>query len=268
MAEQSTSERTLQEALDQYRASLRDTKAEDAQQLAHFVRWLGDSSLPLARIRPAQIESYGETTSKDKLAAPKRLEAVRGFLAWAKKQGWTDTNLATHLRLRRTGGSDGGNDVAGGNRIEVSHEGLLKLQAELESLKLNRPAIAEELRTAMADKDFRENAPLDAAREKQAHIEARIRELEATLKLATVVESGPEASGRARMGSRVTLTNLDDGREVTYTIVGPGEMDAKERKISVQSPVGRAIVNHAPGEVVEVTAPRGTIRFRLDSVES
>lgn len=269
MAEQLTSIPTLQEALERYRGTLRESKMEDAQQLAHFSRWFGSNPL-VGSVLPAQIEKYGEETSKDKLAAPKRLEAVRAFLTYAKKQGWTEGNLATHLRLRRTGGSDTATDAAGADRIEVSHEGLTALQAELDTLKARRPQIAEELRTAMADKDFRENAPLDAAREKQAHVEARIRELEATLKRATVVESGPEASGRARMGSRVTLTNLDEGRQVTYTIVGPGEKldDTTERKISVQSPVGRAIVNRAAGEVVEVAAPRGTIRFRLDAVES
>jgi transcription elongation factor GreA len=257
---------TLQEAINHYLRSTRDGK-NIAPAIAHFARWFG-SDRTLRSLRPADIERYGEETSKSSGEAPRRLEAVRAFLAYAKKEGYTDTNLALHLRLRRTGPADTGGDALAADRIEVSPEGLSVLQTELNELLSRRPEMAEELRLAMADKDFRENAPLDAAREKQAHLEARIRELEAILKRAVVIETATDAGGRARMGSRIRLRRLDNGQEIEYTLVGPGEVDARQRRISVQSPVGRAVVNCSPGDEVEVTAPAGVIRFRLEAVET
>jgi transcription elongation factor GreA len=266
VTEQVISDPTVQEALSRYLRTL-DGKPDVAEAVTRFGRWFGGERT-MRSLRPADIERFGEETSKNPVDAARRLEAVRAFLTYAKKQSFTDSNLATHLRLRRTGATDNTNDTLGSDRIEMTAEGYAALESELTALQARRPEIAEELRMAMADKDFRENAPLDAAREKQAHIEARIRELEAILKRAVLVESGPEASGRARMGSRVRLRDLKSGRELQYTLVGPGEVNAGQGRISVQSPVGRAVVNRAAGDEVEVTAPAGVLRFRLEAVES
>ena len=266
MAEHANTDLNVQEALNRYVRTSKEGGG-NAQAIQHFVRWFGADRV-VRTLRPADIERYGEETSKSAGEAPRRLEAVRGFLAYAKKEGLTDTNLALHLRLRRTGAVDNTADHAASDRIELTAEGLNVLQTELAELVARRPEIAEELRAAMADKDFRENAPLDAAREKQAHLEARIRELEAILKRAVVVETTADAGGRARMGSRVRLRRLDNNQEVEYTLVGPGEVDPRQRRISVQSPVGRAVVNCAPGDELEVVAPAGVMRFRLEAVES
>jgi transcription elongation factor GreA len=259
----------LQEALSRYLHSLNEkNKGEVAVELMRFGRWFDEGRL-LRTLRPADIERYGEEASKNPVDAQRRLEAVRGFLQYAKRQSWTDANLAVHLRLRRTGTGDSSKDVAASDRIEVTAEGLAALKAELDTLTAQRPQIAEELRLAMADKDFRENAPLDVAREKQGHLEARIRELEATIKRAAVVDhvSSEDASGRARMGCRVRLRRLDTGQELQYTLVGPGEVNAGQGRISIKSPVGSAVVNRAAGDEVEVSAPSGVIRFQLVAVE-
>jgi transcription elongation factor GreA len=266
VAEHADTNLTVQEALNCYVRASKEGGA-NAQAIQHFVRWFGADRV-LGTLRPADIERYGEETSKSAGEAPRRLEAVRGFLSFARKEGLTGTNLALHLRLRRTGAVDSTADHAASDRIELTAEGLNVLQSELTELVARRPEIAEELRAAMADKDFRENAPLDAAREKQAHLEARIRELEAILKRAVVVETTADAGGRARMGSRVRLRRLDNNQEIEYTLVGPGEVDPRQRRISVQSPVGRAVVNCSPGDEVEVVAPAGVMRFRLEAVES
>lgn len=268
MTEQRTivEEMTLQEARDRYIRTLGAGKADAALEITHFVRWFS-SNRTLRGILPAEIERYGEHASKNIEAAPRRLEAVRGFLAFAKKQGYTENNLGVHLRLRRTGPADTGNDTVNQDRIEMSAEGLAAFKEELQSLTAQRPQIAEELRLARADGDFRENAPLDAAREKQAMIEARIRELEAMLKRAIVVDNVGEGSDRVRMGCRVKLRNLSNNSEVEYTLVGPGEVNASLRRISIQSPVGKAVIDHRPGDEVEVSAPAGIIRFRIESVE-
>jgi transcription elongation factor GreA len=266
VAEQVSTDIMLQQAITHYLRSSRDGKP-NAPALAHFARWFGADRV-IRSLRPSDIERYGEETSKSSGEAQRRLESVRGFLTFAKKEGYTDFNLALHLRLRRTGAIDTGGDHLAADRIEVSADGLTSLQSELTELLARRPEIAEELRLAMADKDFRENAPLDAAREKQAHIEARIRELEATIKRAVVIDTVADSSGRARMGSRIRLRRLDNDQQIEYTLVGPGEVDARQRRISVQSPVGRAVVNCAAGDEVEVAAPAGVIRFRLEAVES
>jgi transcription elongation factor GreA len=121
----------------------------------------------------------------------------------------------------------------------------------------------------MADKDFRENAPLDAAREHQAHLEGRIREIEATLRHAVIVgEGSPQSNARVGVGSAVLLRNLKSGTEVRYILVSPSEVNPAEGKISIVSPVGKALMERRAGEEVDVKAPAGTLRFRIESVEA
>jgi transcription elongation factor GreA len=120
----------------------------------------------------------------------------------------------------------------------------------------------------MEDKDFRENAPLDAARDHQGYVEGRIRRLEATLQQAVVVQDDPAPSGHeVEIGSTVVLRNLESGAETTYTLVRPGEVDAAQGRISFQSPMGQALLLHRAGDQVDVAAPSGTRRFRIESVE-
>ena len=128
------------------------------------------------------------------------------------------------------------------------------------------PEIAEDLRAAMADKDFRENAPLDAARDQQAHLEARIHLIEDQLRHAVIID--PETKGgRANVGSTVKVLNLDVDREQTFQLVSPSEVDPQGGKISVESPVGNAVINHIPGDEVLVKAPSGPVRLRVLDVE-
>jgi transcription elongation factor GreA len=118
----------------------------------------------------------------------------------------------------------------------------------------------------MLDKDFRENSPLDAAKDRQGHVEARVREIEAVLRRAVVVDGSANA-GRVRVGTTVTVTRLDDEKVITYSIVGPTEANAADGKISSVSPVGKAFLNCKIGEEVGVETPsRGTQRFRIDDI--
>ena len=188
------------------------------------------------------------------------------FLAFARKQGFTATNLATHLRLRKTAAPAVGGGVI--REVQLTADGHAALVAELKNLRAQRPRVADELRLAMADKDFRENAPLDAAREHQAYLEARIREIEATLKNAIIVTGVPQSDARVGVGSAVLLRNLKSGAEVRYILVSPSEVNPAEGKISFASPVGRALMERGAGEEVDVKAPAGTLRFRIESVEA
>jgi transcription elongation factor GreA len=257
---------SIAEAAQRYLASLRPKARQDqAPEVWRFVDEMGRDT-PLNRLRAVDLERYCErnSTAAD---AQRRLETVRGLLNFARRHRYITENLASHVRVRRTVAS-GGNvtEPPAGDRVEMTAEGRTALERELEELRAQRPTIAEALRAAMADKDFRENAPLDAAREQQAHLEARIRELESLLKRAVVVER-PAAVNVARMGSRVRLRDLESGREVTYLLVGPGEVNAAEGKISVSSPVGRALMDRSEGEEVVVEAPARTFRYRIEQIE-
>jgi len=137
---------------------------------------------------------------------------------------------------------------------------------ELESLKMERPMIAEQIRLAAADKDVRENAPLEAARERQGHLEARIREIEATLGAATVMDDRPRATRTVGVGCRVRLSDMKSGDELTYRLVSPSEADPAQGRLSIASPTGKALLDHETGALVKVEAPVGTLQYRIDEI--
>jgi transcription elongation factor GreA len=258
---------TLTEAASRYLAALPPQERQQRQpELYRFVRWYG-AERPTDELRGHDVSAYAEALGATAVDGPQRLEILRGFFAFARKQGFTSTNLGTHLRLRKATPV-----VSGGGAVQEVHltsEGHAALQAELENLQAQRPRVAEDLRRAMADKDFRENAPLDAAREHQGHLEARIREIEATLKQAVIIGDAPAGSNaRVGVGSTVLLRNLKSGAELRYVLVSPSEVNPTEGKISIASPVGKALMQRNAGEEVEVAAPAGTIRFRIESVEA
>ena len=141
-------------------------------------------------------------------------------------------------------------------------DGLKRLEAQVEDERAKRPGIADKLREAMADKDFRENAPLDAARDEQAHLEMRIRDLEEKLRNAVIIDEEAKG-GRANVGSVVRLQNLKTKTEQEFTLVAPNEVDPKSGKISTESPVGLAVINKITGDEVMVNAPSGAIPFKI-----
>lgn len=259
---------TLMEAARRYLAALADEERMASQvEVERFVRWCG-ADRGCDQLRGHEVANYAETLTGSLTDASGRAEAVRKFLAFAKKAGYAPTNLGSHLRLRKTSATRRAGRGPALKEVQLSEEEKAALTAELESLKAQRPKIVDEIRRAMADKDFRENAPLDAAREQQAHIEGRIRKLETTLDQAVVVEEGPTPSGHVvEVGSTVLLRDLKSGGETTYTLVRLGEVDAARGRISFESPVGRALLLRRAGEEVEVAVPSGTLRFRIERVE-
>ncbi|MCH7608966.1 MAG: GreA/GreB family elongation factor, partial [Chloroflexi bacterium] len=126
----------------------------------------------------------------------------------------------------------------------------------------------EAIRLAAMDKDFRENAPLDAARETHSYAESRIKELEETLRRAVVVTKQTSRERGVGVGSRVTLYDLQNERSVKYTLVDSSEADPAGGKISVVSPVGAAVLGAVVGDEVAVRAPKGERKYRVTAVES
>jgi transcription elongation factor GreA len=227
------------------------------------VHWYG-AERRTDELRGHDVSAYAEALGD----SSQRLEVLRGFFAFVRKQGYAPTNLATHLRLRKTAAPGAGGGAAI-KEVHLTSDGHAALLAELGNLRAQRPRVAEELRRAMADKDFRENAPLDAAREHQAHLEGRIREIESTLRHAAIVgEGSPRSNARIGVGSTVLLRNLKSGTEVRYILVSPSEVNPAEGKISIASPVGKALMERGAGDEVDVKAPAGTLRFRIESVEA
>ena len=259
---------TLDEAATQFLASLKPKERGPIErEVSRFVRWAGADRIPES-VRPYDIEKYGEELGPSSPETSKKAAELRRFLTYLHKEEIVSTPLASHLRLKKSGKSA---SVSRGPKqpdpVELTQAGIDALKAEHESLVAQRPAIREAIRVAMLDKDFRENSPLDAAKDRQGHIEARIREIDAMLKRAVVVE-GTDNRGRVRVGTTVTVTRLADAKVIKYSIVGPTEANAADGKISSVSPVGKAFLDCQVGQTVDVETPRGSQSFRIDEIGS
>ena len=130
--------------------------------------------------------------------------------------------------------------------------------------------MVEDIKRAMEDKDFRENAPLDAAKERQGQIEARIRELEAGLTGVQILskDSTRKIAQRVVVGTKVTLKDVSSGKQIRYTLVDVREADVTSGKISTVSPVGQALLDHSVGEEVSINVPKGTLRYTIEAIGS
>jgi len=153
-------------------------------------------------------------------------------------------------------------------KIPMTAAGEEKLRKELHNLEqVARPKVIQDIATARAHGDLKENAEYHAAREQQSFIEGRIREVHSKLSHAHVIHiKHLENTGKVIFASTVTLAS-DDGAEVKYQIVGDEEADLKDGKISVNSPIARALIGKLEGDVVEVSTPKGLSSYEIISVE-
>ena len=143
-------------------------------------------------------------------------------------------------------------------KYPITPEGLKKLQEELKRLKsVERPKVIEAISEARGHGDISENAEYDAAKEQQAFLEKKIREIENNIANADVVDPASMSTDRVVFGLQVTVQDLDSGEEISYQIVGVDEADLAQQRISVTSPVARALIGKTVGDVVQVQIPRG-----------
>ncbi len=150
------------------------------------------------------------------------------------------------------------------DRAPMTQAGYDGLEAELKRLKsVDRYEIVKEIEVARAHGDLKENAEYHAARDKQSHIEARIRQLEDRLARAQVIDPAGQDTAQVRFGMTVDLEDAESGETVSYTLLGEEEADAANGRISVTSPVARALLGKAVGDVVTVRVPRGTREFEV-----
>jgi transcription elongation factor GreA len=153
-------------------------------------------------------------------------------------------------------------------KVPMTAEGLGPLQDELKQLKtVDRPGVIKQIAEAREHGDLSENAEYHAARERQSFIEGRISELEDIISRADVIDVSKLTGTTVRFGATVTVADLDTDEETTYQIVGPYEADLKKRKISVQSPLGRALIGKSAGDTAEVTAPGGGKAYEVVKVK-
>jgi len=149
-------------------------------------------------------------------------------------------------------------------RIPITPEGYRRLQEELDRLlKVERPRNIQAIAEARAHGDLSENAEYHAAKERQSFIEGRIQELQAKLALAEVIDPSKINQSKIAFGAKVRVLDLEADEEYTFRLVGPDETDVKSGKISISSPVGRALLGKEVGDVVTIKAPGRTIEYEI-----
>lgn len=241
------------------------------QEILRFIDWYGRDR-KIHDLSPSLVEEYAREFSQRGADAQKRLVPVKEFFVFLRKKDWIEINLSVHLRAsrpRRTGTgrqTTAADSQSSGPRL--SQEGYERLVDELEKYKVEKVKADEEVREAMAGKDFRENAPLDAAKERQGFVAAKIRELESEVASAQILSGDVDTNSGKRVvvGSSITIKDVGSGKVINYTLVDKREADVKSGKISTVSPVGQALLDKTVGDTVEITVPRGIMSFLIEKI--
>ncbi|MDA0676478.1 MAG: GreA/GreB family elongation factor [Chloroflexi bacterium] len=260
---------TLSAAFQVYVQQMPEDAKQAAQpEIAKIVRWLG-ADREIASISASEIGEYSEqqTARSTSVEAQERLSTVKTFLTFLKKSGSVETNLAQHLRVRKSRAATSrtrATRVSQQQQIRLTKTGYDQMTKQLSSLQEQRQGLTLEIQKAAADGDVRENAPLEAARENQGMVMGKIRELEATLKMAVVIDGSRTDNRNVHIGTKVELTELNSGKTLNYQLVEPNESSPLAGKISIASPVGAAILGRAVGAEVAVVTPKGKHTYRID----
>ena len=259
---------SLGEAVTFYLGKL-SAKDRDASQpeIYRFARWYGWESSFATLAGPA-VASYSDQLNVSDIDYEKKFTILRAFLAYAKKAGWSATNLATHLKTKK---GKAAQSIASRRNapetVTLTQQRFDELKAELETLKKKSRELVGEIQRAAADKDFRENTPFHAAREERGHVEGRIKELEVALKAATIIQEKKEPAVKSGIGDSIIVCDLATGEECRYIIVDPREVNPAKGKISLVSPLGKALLGRKDGETVEITVPAGRLRYQVKRIE-
>jgi len=149
----------------------------------------------------------------------------------------------------------------------VSKEAFENMKEELHRMKaIDRPAASRAIAEAREKGDLKENAEYDAAKETQGILEAKIKLLESQLATARIVDTNTIDTSKVSILTKVTITNVGTKKTMTYQIVGEKEADLKAGKISVSSPIGKGLLGKAKGEIAEVQAPTGILKFKIEDI--
>jgi transcription elongation factor GreA len=259
---------TLKEAADSFLAQLAPGQAVHQRELKRFIGWFGVDK-PIGGVTPAQVGHYAESLSGTDTDYARKQDTIKRFLAYAKKEGWIAGNLGANLKARKEKTRTSGvTRTVKPEQTVLTRAGYETMQQELAGLKDKRPSVLDDIRRAAADKDFRENAPLHAAREQLGHIDGRAHELEGILKSANIIGDSQKEESKVALGNAVLLLDLSSNEKKRFTIVGPKEARPTSGKISHVSPIGRAILGKNRGDTVEVITPSGKRSYRIEEIGS
>lgn len=273
---------TLIKSVNLYTNRMRKSRKETIKtDLSSFIQWLNISlenksydendnleNINLNIIEPFFIEQYVKMTNlkHSNQNASKKLTVARDFLNYIHTEGFTEANLGNHIRNkkgRRSGSIGMRSKVHEGDIAEISQEYHNSLKKELNVKYKEREDVVVDINKAAADKDFRENAPLEAAREKQGLIESQIKTIEETLRTSVIINTkkSTKKSKFAQIGSKVTLEK--ESKRTKINLVASPEADVNLSKISLNSPLGKAIFGKGENDLVTVLAPSGKIGYKI-----
>jgi transcription elongation factor GreA len=266
-SDSTTANCTLGEATSIFFTSLpQETKLKSQQEINKFVRWYGEKRL-ICELTVPHVSDYVEQINLSGTDSTEKLEPVKDLLIYAYKQGMIKEKLALQIKIKKAMTKT---QMSARHQSEktilLTAQVYAELEAELASLKNERPRVTEEIRKAAADKDFRENAPLQAAREYKGRLEGRIMELEESLKNATIINEKQTTHRKIRLGDTVILRDMTSGEQITYTLVDIREANPLKGKISTVSPIGKALIGKINGETIEVLAPAGTMSYKIEGI--
>jgi len=152
-------------------------------------------------------------------------------------------------------------------KIPMTADGFQRLEEELRHLKLNeRPAVIRQIAEAREHGDLSENAEYHAARERQSFIEGRVAELEDKISRAEIIDVSKLSGKQIKFGATITVVDEDTDEKNSYQIVGPDEADIREKRLSITSPLARAVIGKKVGDTVEVTTPNGSKSYEIVKV--
>lgn len=149
----------------------------------------------------------------------------------------------------------------------VTKETFERLREELHKMKtIDRPASSRAIAEAREKGDLKENAEYDAAKEAQGMLEAKIKQLEGTISTAKIIDTSSIDTSRVSILTKVTITNMATKKQFTYQLVGEKEADLKLGKISAASPIGKGLMGKVVGDIAEIQAPNGVMKFSVDEI--
>jgi transcription elongation factor GreA len=252
---------SLIEAASDFLATVSLAESEKAKyEIYKFVRWYGWRRA-VTELSAPNVADYAEQV------APSAIKPIKAFLSYVWKKGWCEANLAVHLRAKkRISKSTNFLGQASQTQSTLTAQGYAEMETKLDSLKGELSYTVEEVRKAAADKDFRENAPLQAAREHQGHLKGRIEELESILKSARNIDRRRNTSG-VSIGDAVVVRDIGSGKEMHYILVDSKEANPTRGKISITSPIGRALLGKNAGETIEVKVPAGKFHYHIEGIQ-
>lgn len=260
---------TLGDALGEYLRSLKpDLRRAQEPYLRKYVEYQSESFL-VGDLKGSRVESYAlDTIRGSDPNAPDRVTALKAWFQYLKKKNYTSENFGVHVRVPKAPGRPAGARQVRVEEapLEMTSEGIVNLQHELAELEERKLDTIRAIEVARQDGDLRENAPYHAAREQLSFTQQRMTQIENALKRAIAVDKSED--DRSAVGSRVTVTRLDKGTQDTYQLVGAREANARERRISVESPVGRELLGKRVGDQVSVETPSGSITYRIETIEA